>query len=77
MTENGTEYQADKVIKIVSIGVLRSNAITFNLHYPKKKITSIKDVEFLPGFLLFLKFSDNFYPDAVSSETSCEEKTYL
>ncbi len=65
MTENGTEYQADKVIKIVSIGVLRSNAITFNPPLPEKKITDIKDVEFLPGFLLFLKFSDNVYPDAI------------
>ena len=77
MTENGTEYQADKVIKIVSIGVLRSNAIPFNPPLPEKKITDINDVEFLPGFLLFLKFSDNFYPDAISSEISCEEKTYL
>ena len=65
MTENGTEYQADKVIKIVSIGVLRSNAITFNPPLPEKNITDIKDVEFLPGFLLFLKFSDNVDPDAI------------
>ena len=46
MTENGTEYQADKVIKIVSIGVLRSNAITFNPPLPAKNITDIKAVSY-------------------------------
>ena len=75
-TENGTEYQADKVILTVSIGVLRSNAITFNPPLPAKKITAIQDVEFLPGFKLFMKFSDQFYPDVISSETSSGEKTY-
>jgi monoamine oxidase len=75
-TENGTEYQADKVILTVSVGVLRSNAITFNPPLPTKKIKAIQDVEFLPGFKLFMQFSDQFYPDVISSETSSGEKTY-
>ena len=75
-TENGTEYQADKVILTVSVGVLRSNAITFIPPLPTKKIKAIQDVEFLPGFKLFMQFSDQFYPDVISSETSSGEKTY-
>ena len=75
-TENGMEYQADKVILTVSVGVLRSNAITFNPPLPIKKITAIQDIEFLPGFKLFMRFSDQFYPDVISSETSSGEKTY-
>ena len=75
-TNNGTEYQADKVILTVSVGVLKSNAITFNPSLPSEKITSIQDVEFLPGFKLFMKFSDQFYPDVITCETSSGEKTY-
>jgi monoamine oxidase len=49
-TENGTEYQADKVILTVSVGVLKSNAISFNPPLSLEKTTAIQDVEFLPGF---------------------------
>ena len=54
-TDNGTEYLADKVILTVSVGVLKSNAITFNPSLPSEKITAIQDVEYLPGFKLFMK----------------------
>jgi monoamine oxidase len=43
---------------------------------PEDKITAINDVEFLPGFKLFMKFSDQFYPDVITYETSSGEKTY-
>ena len=75
-TDNGTEYLADKVILTVSVGVLKSNAITFNPSLPSEKITAIQDVEYLPGFKLFMKFSDQFYPDVITCETSVGEKTY-
>ena len=75
-TENGTEYQVDKVILTVSLGVLKSNAISFIPSLPEDKITAINDVEFLPGFKLFMKFSDQFYPDVITYETSSGEKTY-
>lgn len=75
-TENGTEYQADKVILTVSVGVLKSNAITFNPALPAEKTTAIQDVEFLPGFKLFLKFSEQFYPDIISIEELSGEKAY-
>ena len=72
-TENGTEYQTDKVIVTVSLGVLKSNAITFNPSLPAEKINAILAVEFLPGFKLFMKFSDKFYPDITSIETTFKQ----
>ena len=75
-TENGTEYQADKVILTVSLGVLKSNAITFTPPLNEDKISAIDQVEFLPGFKLFMKFSDQFYPDGITCETSSGEETY-
>ena len=73
-TEDGIIYEADKVILTVSVGVLKSNAINFNPPLPAEKITAIEDVEFFPGFKLFMKFSDQFYPDVITSKK--EEKTY-
>ena len=75
-TDNGTEYQAGKVILTVSIGVLRSNAINFNPPLPAEKITAIQDVKFFPGFKLFMKFSDQFYPDVIAIGELGGEKTY-
>jgi monoamine oxidase len=75
-TENGIEYQVDKVILTVSLGVLRSNAITFIPSLPAKKIAAIEDVEYLSGFKLFMKFSNQFYPDVITCETSSGEKTF-
>ena len=75
-TEDGTEYEADKVILTVSVGALKSNAITFIPSLPSEKITAMQDVEFLPGFKLFMKFSDQFYPDVITCQTSSGEKTY-
>ena len=75
-TEDSTEYEADKVILTVSIGALKSNAITFIPSLPSEKITAMQDVEFLPGFKLFMKFSDQFYPDVITCQTRKKKKTY-
>ena len=69
------EYIANKVILTVLVGVLKSNAITFIPSLTEAKITAIQDVEFLPGFKLFIKFSDQFYPDVITY-ASTTEKTY-
>jgi len=75
ITENGMKHTANKVILTVSVGVLKSNAITFIPSLTEAKITAIQDVEFLPGFKLFMKFSDQFYPDVITYP-STGEKTY-
>lgn len=75
-TEKGKEYQADKVILTVSVGVLKSKTIKFIPALTSNKIKAIESVEFLPGFKLFLKFSERFYPDMIACETSNGEKTF-
>ena len=74
-TADGFEYRAEKVILTVSPGVLKSNSITFNPSLPSGKIDAIQSVNFLPGFKLFLKFSDQFYPDVISYASNTGEKT--
>ncbi len=75
-TKNGEVYTADKVLVTVSIGVLKSNYITFipDLNHEKKK--AINAIEFLPGFKLIMKFTDKFYPDAINCKVKSGEKVY-
>lgn len=75
-TLNGQQYLADKVISTVSIGVLKANYIRFIPELTQQKQAAIQSVAFLPGFKLFLKFSNKFYPDAIEVETNSGEKTY-
>ncbi len=74
-TDDGSEYIGDKVISTVSVGVLKSNFITFVPELPIEKTNAIESVELLPGFKLFLKFSEKFYPDVITVETPTGEKT--
>ena len=75
-TEDGTEYLADKVISTVSVGVLKSNFISFIPTLPTEKKEAIESVEFLPGLKLVMKFSQKFYPDVIDCETPIGEKGY-
>lgn len=75
-TENGMEYTADKVILTVSLGVLKSNSITFIPALPTQKVNAIESVEFLPGFKLFMKFSEKFYPDVITCQTQNGGRDY-
>ncbi|HAS47177.1 MAG TPA: hypothetical protein DCS93_42230 [Microscillaceae bacterium] len=75
-TKDGAQYEADKVIVTVSVGVLQKKLIQFNPVMPPKKLTAIQSVEFLPGFKLFMKFSEKFYPDLITCNTPKGEKVY-
>lgn len=75
-TESGELYQADKVILTVSVGVLKSNSIAFTPSLTEAKIAAIEAVEYLPGFKLFMKFSEQFYPDVITYYEETGEKTY-
>lgn len=77
-TGNGAKYFADKVIVTVPLGVLKAKQIEFTPALPKAKMEAIQSVEFLPGFKLFLKFSEKFYPDMLDCETKDgNEKSYF
>ena len=75
-TEDGAVYTADKAIVTVSIGVLKSGAITFVPELTAEKQEAIEAVEFLPGFKLFMKFDEKFYPDVIAYETPTGEKSF-
>ena len=75
-TENGKNYEADKVLVTVSIGILKSNYINFIpvLNLEKKK--AIEEITFHKGFKVALKFSEKFYPDFVNCKVKNGEKGF-
>ena len=75
-TENGDVYQADKVISTVSIGVLKANAIRFIPELPARKQQAITSTAFYSGLKLFIKFSEDFYADAIDFDTEYGVKHY-
>jgi len=69
-TTDGAVHEADRVLVTVSIGVLRSGGVSFNPPLSDKKRSAIEAVPFLHGFKALLKFTEDFYPDAVFSNVS-------
>ncbi len=75
-TKNGEVHTADKLLVTVSVGVLKSNSIQFVPDLSVEKKEAINAVGFLPGFKLFLKFSQKFYPDVVDLTHTDGEVVY-
>lgn len=75
-TSEGLTYEADKVLVTASIGVLKSNKISFTpeLNFEKKK--AIESITFNSGFKIALKFSEKFYPDAIECKVKSGEKVF-
>lgn len=76
ITSDGKTYEGDKVLVTVSIGVLKSNNISFTpeLNFEKKK--AIESITFNTGFKIALKFSEKFYPDAINCKVKSGEKVF-
>lgn len=75
-TENGKRYEADKVLVTVSVGVLKSNLIKFVPEMNVEKKKAINELTFHQGFKVALKFSENFYPDAINCKVKDGEKVF-
>ena len=75
-TSDGQLFVADKIIVTVSVGVLKDDIITFEPPLSAAKRTAFEDVEFDQGFKLFLKFSEQFYPDAIECTGEAVDKAY-
>ena len=75
-TKNGDIHTADKVLVTVSIGVLKSNHISFIPDLSKEKKDAIHAIQFLPGFKLVMKFTEKFYPDVINCKVESGEKVY-
>lgn len=75
-TKNGKSYKADRVLVTVSIGVLKSNMITFKPAISEKRKKAIKSITFHPGFKVAMKFSEKFYPDGITCKVKDGEKGF-
>ena len=75
-TENGKNYEADKVLVTASIGVLKSNLIKFVPEMNLEKKKAIEELTFHQGFKVALKFSERFYPDAINCKIKNGEKVF-
>ena len=75
-TLNGSNFEADRVLVTVPIGVLKSEKISFIPEINQERKDAIKEVTFHPGFKVVMKFSDKFYPDAIECEVNNGEKGY-
>lgn len=75
-TKDGTIHTADKVLVTVSIGVLKSNHITFTPDLSKERKEAINNIIFYPGFKLVMKFREKFYPDAINWTVDSGEKVF-
>jgi phytoene dehydrogenase-like protein len=75
-TRNGETYKADRVLVTVSIGVLKSNMITFKPESNEKRKEAIASITFHPGFKVALKFTEKFYPDAITCKVEEGEKGF-
>ena len=75
-TSNGKIYKADKVLVTVSLGVLKSNMITFKPELSPKKKEAIKSISFELGLKVIMKFHKKFYPDAIEYKVKNGEKVF-
>ena len=75
-TSTGQTYKADKILVTASIGVLKSNKISFIPELNSKKKKSIESITFNSGFKIALKFSEKFYPDAIECKVKSGEKSF-
>jgi len=75
-TKNGEVHTADKVLVTVSIGVLKSNYITFTPDLSSERKNAIEAISFHSGLKVVLKFSEKFYPDAIICKVKNGEKAF-
>jgi len=75
-TKNGSTYGVDRVLVTVSIGVLKSNSITFIPALNEERKKAIEAITFHPGFKVAMKFSEKFYPDAITCKVDDGEKGF-
>jgi len=76
ITKSGNTYEADRVLVTVSIGVLKSNGITFTPEMNEERKKAIEAITFHPGFKVAMKFSQKFYPDGINCKVEDGEKGF-
>jgi monoamine oxidase len=75
-TLNDKIYKADRVLVTVPIGILKSDKISFKPELNKNKKDAIEDITYHPGFKVAMKFSEKFYPDAITCKAKNGERGF-
>ncbi len=75
-TRNGESYESDRVLVTVSMGVLKSGMIKFMPEMNEEKRKAIESITFRSGFKVVMKFSEKFYPDAISCKVENGEEVF-
>lgn len=81
---DGRSFQGDKVIVTVPMSILQGDVITFNPPLSNPVRNAINDFDFQPGFKVFMRFRQKFYPnflfvsadDGVSGERTWYDETF-
>lgn len=60
---DGRRIEADRVLVTVPISILQRQRITFSNAPDASRLRGLNDVVFGSGFKVFMKFSEQFYPD--------------
>ncbi|KAI5709102.1 hypothetical protein M8J76_010176 [Diaphorina citri] len=60
---DGTQYSADRILITVSLGVLKSNLITFVPPLPPKNLNAIKGLAFGTIDKIFIRFPKKWWPE--------------
>ncbi|KAI4382993.1 hypothetical protein MLD38_008880 [Melastoma candidum] len=68
VTEDGCIYEANYLILSVSIGVLKSDLISFQPSLPRWKRKAIEDIDVMVYTKIFLKFPYSFWPSGPDKE---------
>jgi monoamine oxidase len=61
-TQDGTSYEADKVLVCVPLVALKKSAIAFTPPIPEPKAAALHSVKTSPGAKVFFEFATKFYP---------------
>ena len=75
-TLDGKQFEADRVLLTVSVGVLRSNKIRFVPEISADRKEALESISFHKGFKVLMKFDEQFYPDAINWIVEDGEKVF-
>ena len=76
---NGSKYEADKIVVTVPLKILQDGDIQFIPALPKAKLTAINQATVWGGIKIFLEFTEKFYPTYLNfpdSETNEGQRIY-
>lgn len=66
--QDGREFYSDKILVTVPVTILQQDFITFNPLLPEYKQVALTQVVMPPAMKLFMRFDQDFYPEAFAAK---------